>query len=69
MKNYGSQLSTWIGLGPFIIAKYLFGNPSFNLRASTPRTIQEVPSLLLYVNRKKVQPLNYEIFRKEISNW
>ena len=69
MKNYGSQLSTWIGLGPFVIVKYLIGNPSFNLRSSTSRTTQEVPSMLLYANRKKVQPLSYESFRKEISNW
>lgn len=69
MKNYGSQFSTWIGLGPFVIFKYLIGNLSFNLRSSTSRTTQEVPKLLLYVNRKKVQPLDYESFRKEISTW
>lgn len=69
MKYYGSQLSTWIGLGPFVIVKYLIGNPSFNLRSSTSKETQEVPSMLLYANRKKAQPLSYESFRKMISNW
>jgi hypothetical protein len=69
MKNYGSQLSTWLGLGPFVILKYLIGNPSFNLHSSSSKTAQRFPKKLLYANRKKVQPLDYEIFRKEISNW
>jgi hypothetical protein len=69
MKNYGSQLSTWIGLGPFVIFKYLIGNPSFNLRRSTSKATQGFPSRLLYANRKKVQPLDYESFQKGISNW
>lgn len=69
MKNYGSQLSTWIGLGPFVIFKYLIGNPSFSLRPSTSKATQGFPSKLLYANRKKVQPLDYESFQKGISNW
>jgi hypothetical protein len=69
MKNYGSQLSTWVGLGPFVIVKYLIGNPSFNLQSSTSKTTQGFPSRLLYANRRKVQPLDYESFRKGISNW
>ena len=69
MKNYGSQLSTWIGLGPFVIIKYLLGHPNFSIRFSTSKTTQGVPKKLLYANRKRVQPLDYESFRKEISNW
>jgi len=69
MKNYGSQLSTWLGLGPFVIVKYLIGNPSYNLHSSKSKTVQIFPNKLLYANRKKVQPLDYESFRKEISNW
>lgn len=69
MKNYGSQLSTWIGLGPFVIFKYLIGNPSFNLQPSTSRATQGFPTRLLYANRKNAQPLDYESFRKGISKW
>lgn len=69
MKNYRSQFSTWIGLGPFVILKYLFGSPSFIQRTSTLKITQGIPSKLLYANRKKVQPIDYEGFRSEISNW
>ncbi len=69
MKIYSSQLTTWIGLGPFVIVRYLIGNPSFSLQSSTSKTAQGFPNKLLYANRKKVQPLDYESFRKEISNW
>ena len=69
MKNYRSQLSTWIGLGPFVILKYLIGNPIFFQHSSTSRIAQRAPSKLLYANRKKVQPIDYEGFRREISNW
>jgi hypothetical protein len=69
MKSYRSQLTTWIGLGPFVIVKYLIGNPSFNLQSPTSKTTQGFPSRLLYANRRKVQPLDYESFREGISNW
>lgn len=69
MKNYRSQLSTWLALGPFIIMKYLIGNPNFIRHTSISRRTQDVPSKLLYANRKKVQTIDYESFRREISSW
>ncbi len=69
MKNYRSQLFTWMGLGPFVILKYLIGKPNFIQQSSTSRITQKTPSKLLYANRKKVQPIDYEGFRAEISNW
>ena len=69
MKNYRSQLSTWIGLGPFVILKYLVGKPSFIQQPSTIKIAQGIPSKLLYANRKKVKPIDYKHFRSEISNW
>ena len=69
MKNYRTQLSTWLGLGPFIIMKYLIGNPNFIRHTSMSSRTQDVPSKLLYANRKKVQTIDYESFRKKISRW
>ena len=69
MKNYRSQLSTWVGLGPFVILKYLIGNPNFIHQSSISKSAQDIPSKLLYANRQKVQPIDYEGFRKEISSW
>jgi hypothetical protein len=69
MKNYRSQLSTWIGLGPFVLLKYLIGNPNFIQQSSLSKSTQDSPSKLLYVNRKKGQPIDYEGFRKQISSW
>lgn len=69
MKLYRTQLTTWVGLGPFVIIKYLFGRPSFVLHLSKTKVVQSFPRKLLYVNRKKALPIDYESFRKTISNW
>lgn len=66
MKRYGSQLTTWIGLGPFVILKYLLGSPSY---LSLSDRQQELPEKLLYANRKKREKIDYEGFRKELSSW
>ena len=69
MKLYRTQLTTWVGLGPFVIIKYLIGTPSFVPHFSKTNFAQSFPSKLLYVNRKKDLPIDYEGFRKTISNW
>jgi len=69
MKNYKTQIITWVGLGPFVILKYLFGRPAQLILIDTQRENQELPKKFLYAIRKKNQKINYVAFRKEISNW
>ncbi len=69
MKRYGSQLTTWIGLGPFVILKYLIGSPTYLLLSDGKDQAQELPEKLLYVNRKKHKKIDYEGFRKKLSSW
>ena len=69
MKKYRSQLTTWAGLGLFVILKYLVGKPAFIQHSKLSNENQVIPSKLLYVNRKKEQGVDYEGFRKEISSW
>ena len=69
MRIYRSQLLTWVGLGPFVLLKYLFGKPAFLKQASTKSSAQEFPSKLLYANRKKSEALNYAEIRQKMSIW
>lgn len=69
MKRYGSQLTTWIGLGPFVILKYLIGSPTYLLLFDGQNAAQELPERLLYVNRQKNEKIDYEGFRKKLSSW
>jgi LmbE family N-acetylglucosaminyl deacetylase len=69
MKNYKSQLTTWLGLGIFIILRYLVGKPTFIRHSNLWKKNQVIPSKLLYLNRNKEQGIDYEGFRKEISSW
>ena len=69
MKSYKSQISTWIGLGPFVILKYLFGKPNFLSLNELENTSQEIPKKILYANRKTHSVIDYEKFRKKISSW
>jgi hypothetical protein len=69
MKNYNSQLTTWLGLGIFIILRYLVGKPTFIIHSKLWNKNQVIPSKLLYLNRNKEQGIDYESFRKEISCW
>ena len=69
MKNYKTQIVTWVGLGPFVILKYLFGKPAHLTLLDTQRVNQELPKKFLYAIRKKNEYINYVAFRNEISNW
>ena len=69
MRIYRSQLPTWIGLGPFVLLKYLIGKPSFLKLTNTNSPAQEFPTKLLYANRKKSEALDYGEIRKKMSNW
>ena len=69
MKNYRTQIITWVGLGPFIILKYLVGKPTHIILIDTQRENQELPKKFLYAIRKKNKKINYVGFRKEISSW
>jgi hypothetical protein len=69
MKTYRSQISTWIGLGPFVILQYLLGRPTYVELLDTKSEIQEIPKNLLYLNRKKQEKIKYESLRKDISDW
>lgn len=69
MKYYKSQLTTWIGLGPFVIFKYFFGNLSFIKQNGTSIRPQDNPNKLLYENRKKQIAIDYHYYRKKIANW
>jgi hypothetical protein len=69
MKRYGSQLTTWIGLGPFVFLKYLLGSPTYLLLADRQNAAQDFPKKLLYVNRMKHEKIDYEGFQKKLSSW
>jgi LmbE family N-acetylglucosaminyl deacetylase len=69
MKNYRTQIITWVGLGPFVILKYLLGKPTHIILTDTQRVNQELPKKFLYIIRKKNEKIDYVAFRKEISNW
>jgi len=69
MKKYRSQITTWVGLGPFVILQYLLGRPSYVELTAIKSDIQEIPKNLLYLNRKKHERIDYEFFRKDISGW
>lgn len=69
MKGYKSQIFTWIGLGPFVILKYLFGKPSFLSSNELENASHEIPKKILYANRKMHSVIDYEKFRKKISSW
>ena len=69
MKRYSSQPTTWIGLGPFVILKYLLGSATYLLLSDGQNEVQELPKKLLYVNRKKHEKIDYEGFRKKLSSW
>jgi LmbE family N-acetylglucosaminyl deacetylase len=69
MKNYKSQLTTWLGLGIFVILRYSVGKPTFIRHSKLWKNKQVIPTKFLYLNRNKDQGINYEGFRKEISYW
>ena len=69
MRSYGSQITTWVGLGPFVILKYLLGSPTYLFLTDRQNMMQEFPKKLLYVNRKKHEKIDYEGFRKKLSSW
>lgn len=69
MGIYKSQLTTWIGLGPFVILKYLLGNPSFIEQSQLSINGHVIPSKLLYANRKKKSVIDYEGVRGKFSTW
>ncbi len=69
MRSYKSQLSTWVGLGPFVFLKYLFGKPTYSLQPGSNLNPQELPTKLLYSIRNKYEVLNYEEIRKNMSGW
>ena len=69
MRIYRSQLPTWVGLGPFVLLKYLIGKPSFLKLTNTNSSAQEFPTKLLYANRKRSEALNYGEIRQKMSNW
>ena len=69
MKRYRSQLTTWIGLGPFVVFQYLLGDLTHIELPATKSEIQEFPKNLLYFNRNKQEKIEYEGLRKVISGW
>jgi LmbE family N-acetylglucosaminyl deacetylase len=69
MKRYRSQITTWIGLGPFVILQYLLGGPAYVELLHTESETQENPKNLLYLNRNKQEKIEYESFRRDISGW
>lgn len=69
MKKYRSQITTWVGLGPFVVLQYLIGRPSFVELTATKSDIQVIPKKLLYLNRNRQERIDYEFFRKDISGW
>jgi hypothetical protein len=69
MKYYRSQLTTWIGLGPFVMLRYLLGDLTFVQNSKLTNANQIAPSKILYVNRNKERVIDYEGFRKKISDW
>lgn len=69
MKNYKSQLTTWLGLGVFVILRYSLGQPTFVRHSELRNRNQIIPSKLLYLNRNKEPRIDYEGFRKKISSW
>jgi hypothetical protein len=69
MNRYRSQARTWIGLGPFVLLKYLFGKPSYFIHNFSNRYSQKLPSKLLYLNRHQNEAIDYENFRKKLSSW
>jgi hypothetical protein len=69
MKNYNSQLTTWLGLGIFVILRYSVGKPTFVRHSKLWNSNQIIPSKLLYQNRNKELRIDYEGFRNEISSW
>ncbi|CAN2228663.1 N-acetylglucosaminyl phosphatidylinositol deacetylase-related [Candidatus Nanopelagicaceae bacterium] len=69
IKTYRTQVTTWVGLGPFVILKYLFGSLTFLPQSMPEQTRQEFPKRLLYANRKKSNAIDYANFQKEISGW
>ncbi len=69
MNSYGSQMTTWIGLGPFVFLKYLLGNPSYLLLDDRLNESQDFPNKLLYFNRNKNGKIDYENFLKKLSAW
>jgi hypothetical protein len=69
MKRYRSQITTWIGLGPFVVFQYLLGGHTYIELPATKSEIQEIPTKLLYFNRNKQEKIEYESLRKDISGW
>ena len=69
MSTYRSQKLTWVGLGLFVIYKYLFGK----LSIIEPNKIQDieasVPDKFLYVQRKKAPLVDYPLLIKNLSKW
>ena len=69
MMNYKSQTITWMGLGPFVVFRYLFGKLDHISLSSDEKIRQEIPIKFLYVNRKIRTLIDYENFRNKISGW
>ena len=69
MKNYQTQITTWIGLGPSIIFKYLFGKCTYLSYVPSQEQKQSLPINLLYTIRNSRSSLDYGKFRREISMW
>ena len=67
MKNYGSQLSTWIGLGPFVIVKYLIGKSNFNLQSSTSKKLKDFQISSCMPIVRKFNHLTMRVFEKKFQ--
>jgi LmbE family N-acetylglucosaminyl deacetylase len=69
MRNYKTQFTTWVGLGPFVIIRYLFGHYSYLIYAAPRQKEQIFPTYILYSIRNVQTKLDYHKLKTEISKW
>ncbi len=69
MRIYKTQISTWFGLGIFILLRYFFGTPGFRKVLPSGDKLDILPLHFLYVNRRKFKRIDFLSFLHEIHGW
>jgi hypothetical protein len=69
MLIYRTQISTWFGLGIFILLKYFFGTPGFRKVGPSDDKLDFFPRHFLYINRRKFRRIDFSDFLHKIRSW
>jgi hypothetical protein len=66
---YKTQISTWFGLGIFIVLRYFLGTPGFRRVLPADDKLDLLPLHFLYITRRKFRRIDFLSFLHKMHNW